>query len=79
MLKMPKIQTAYMAERIFAEQRIPKYMVIDHLKKIYFGTLNSIIELDEEFLNEYLEPTFAKKLIQKIKDLKNSGFKLELY
>lgn len=46
-------------------------MVIDHLKKIYFGTLHSIVELDEEFLGEYLEAGFAKKLIERVKELKN--------
>ncbi|KAL4504165.1 hypothetical protein ABPG72_021003 [Tetrahymena utriculariae] len=79
MLKMPKTKAAYMPERVFAEQRIPKYMVIDHLKKIYLGTLHSIVDLDEEFLNEYLEAGFAKKLIERIKELKNQGYKLELY
>jgi len=38
--------------------------VIDHLKKIYFGTLYSIAAIDEEFLREYLEPGFAEKLIK---------------
>lgn len=79
MLKMPKTKTAYMPERVFAQYRIPKYMVIDHLKKIYLGTLHSIVDLDEEFLKEYLEPTFADKLIKTVIDYKNKGYKFELY
>lgn len=79
MLKLPKVKAAYMPERIFAEQKIPKFMVLDHLKKIYFGSLHSIVALDEEFLMEYLEPSFGIKLIEQLKQLKNDGYKLELY
>lgn len=43
------------------------------------GTLHSIAALDEEFLNEYLEPTFAAKLIDSLKKYKELGYKLEIY
>lgn len=41
--------------------------------------LHSMVAIDEEFLNEYLEPVFAQKLIESLKQHKENGFKLEFY
>ena len=42
---------------------MPKELIFDHLLKIYNGAIYSMAAKDEEFLYEYLEKGFAKKLL----------------
>ena len=65
-----------MGERVFAQHKIPKNMIIDHVYKIYQGALYSMANLDEEFLGEYLEADFAKRLIDSLKKMRDSGFEV---
>lgn len=48
---------------MYSEHKLPRHFIEEYLYKIYSGMLYSIANLDEEFLNEYLEEEFAKKLI----------------
>jgi hypothetical protein len=65
-----------MGERVFAQHKIPKNMIIDHIYKIYQGTLYSMANLDEEFLGEYLEADFSNRLINSLKKMRDSGFEV---
>ena len=68
---------SYMGERIFAEHRIPKEFVLNHLFKIYVGMIYSIANRDEEFILEYCEKNFAEKLCQRLKTLEDEGYIVE--
>ena len=63
---------------MFSEHKIPKKFIDDYLYKIYIGTLHSMAALDEEFLENYLEKNFAKKLISRLKKLKELGYTVQL-
>jgi len=78
MTEIPEIKTGFMGERVFAESKIPKSMVLNHHCKIFEGMMYSMAALDEEFLNEYLEAHFAQRLIDNLKDLANKGYILRV-
>jgi hypothetical protein len=45
---------------MFANHKIPKHLITEHLQKIYQGFLHASAAQDEEFLSEYLEKNFYK-------------------
>ena len=67
-----------MVDRLFGEHKVPESFVLDYLFKVYLGTLKSIVELDEEFLTEYLEEGLSKKLISRLKEMKAKGYTFKL-
>ena len=44
---------------MFANHKIPKHLITEHLQKIYKGFLYASAANDEEFLQEYLEKNFC--------------------
>ena len=68
-----------MGDRIFHEHKLPYHFITNHLYKIYAGTLHSIAKRDEEFLNEYLEESFALRLLQSLDKLKEKGYVVSEY
>lgn len=44
------IKTSYMGDRIYAQHQLPKKVILNHLHKIFEGTVYSIANLDKEFL-----------------------------
>lgn len=63
-----------MGDRVFTQHKIPKDFVLNHLNKIYTGTLYSIAGRDEEFLGEYLEKYFSERLLQSLTTLSKKGY-----
>jgi hypothetical protein len=47
-LDIPETKTAYMGERIFAENKIPKHVLLEHLYKIFQGSLYSMAEVNKK-------------------------------
>ena len=76
--KIPKERPYYMFERQLIEHQIPHQFITDHLEKIFFGTQHAIVDNDQEFLEEYLEPSFLKKLNQNLNYLKTKGYQLKV-
>ena len=37
-----------------------------------------MVDSDEEFMNEYLENGFAKKLVERLKEMKSKGYTFKL-
>ena len=56
--------------------KMSKNWILDHLQKIYLGTLYSIEKNDKEFLEEYLEPSLANKLFEQISNLQDEGYRV---
>ena len=48
----------------------------DHFTKILQGTVYSMAAQDEEFLNEYVEATFAKAILGRTQSLLKNGYKV---
>ena len=67
-----------MTNRLFSEQKVPEPFVLDYLYKIYLGTLKSMVEGDEEFLSEYLEKGFAERLVRRIKEMREKGYRFKV-
>lgn len=51
----------------------------DHFTKILQGTVYSMAAQDEEFLNEYVEATFAKAILGRTQSLLKNGYKVFLF
>lgn len=71
-------QDNYIVQRMFSEHKVPDNFVMDYLFKVYMGTVKAMADQDEEFLGEYLEKSFATKLGQRIKTLKEKGYRLSV-
>lgn len=65
-------------QRMFSEHKVPDNFVMDYLFKVYMGTVKAMADHDEEFLGEYLEKSFATKLGQRLKTLKDKGYRLSV-
>eukprot|EP01017_Pseudomicrothorax_dubius_P011145 TRINITY_DN14112_c0_g5_i1.p1 TRINITY_DN14112_c0_g5~~TRINITY_DN14112_c0_g5_i1.p1 ORF type:complete len:322 (+),score=60.02 TRINITY_DN14112_c0_g5_i1:110-1075(+) len=72
-------QTRFLGERVFAQHRLPKDFILDHLFKIYRGVLLSSQNVDEEFLREYLEPGFAQRFVESLDRVKKQNYQLQAY
>ena len=57
---------------------IPRAEVMKHLFKIYRGVLLASTQLDYEFLSEYCEAEFCKKLKEWLEEIKLKNYSLEL-
>ena len=71
-------QTNYIVQRMFSQHKVPEQFVLDYLYKVYLGTLKSMVDNDEEFLDEYLEQSFAEKLKLRLKEMREKGYKFKL-
>jgi len=76
--KMPSDRAYYVFDRILIENQIPHQFLSDYMEKIFLGSVYAIAEQDYEFMDEYLEPNFAKKLKAKIEDLLARGYKFKV-
>lgn len=76
----PKIpdRISFIGDRIFAEHRIPRDFVLNHLFKIYNGMIYSMAGNDKEFIYEYCEKNLADRLSKKLDDLSNQGYAVKL-
>lgn len=74
----PEKKSSFIYNQILSYSKVSESWILDHLQKIYFGTLHSIIEKDEEFLSEYLESNLKEKLINSISEIQKNNFKLEI-
>eukprot|EP01016_Furgasonia_blochmanni_P052771 TRINITY_DN8453_c0_g1_i5.p1 TRINITY_DN8453_c0_g1~~TRINITY_DN8453_c0_g1_i5.p1 ORF type:complete len:327 (-),score=54.60 TRINITY_DN8453_c0_g1_i5:287-1267(-) len=68
-----------MTERIFAQHRLPKQVILNYIYKIYNGVLNAMSDGDTEFLNEYCEAHFSKRIQESLKQLKDKGITIKLH
>ena len=73
-LKIRKIK--FIAENIMARSKIPPFNLMDHLTKIFMGTVHSIGNQDAEFISEYAETDFGKTLLEKSQNLLKNGYKV---
>lgn len=72
------IQDNYIVQRMFSEHKVPDNFVLDYLFKVYMGTVKAMAENDEEFLSEYLEKSFSDRLVQRLKTLKEKGYRFNV-
>lgn len=70
-------KAGYIGDRIFIYHKIPREFVYSHLNKIYAGFLHSIASRDEEFLREYTEANFCKRLFDSLDKLKSKGYTIK--
>lgn len=73
-----EMKARFLPEQIFVRSKTPKADVLKHLFKIYRGVLLACCEGDQEFIKEYVESTFSKKLISSLEDFKTRKYTLEL-
>ena len=71
-----EIKTRYMGEQIFSRMKLHKNEVLEHLFKIYRAVLLSAQDRDFEFLEQYCEDTFFKKLRNRLNELRVNNIKL---
>ncbi len=80
MLDIPQAKTGFLGERVLAQNKIPKDMLLKHFNSIYEGFLFSIVAGDEEFLKEYAESTFSEKSLGMIQEYtQQKGYRFETY
>lgn len=58
--------------------KIPEYIFVEHLTKIFHGTLYSMGARDTEFLTEYVEKNLKDKIITKLEEFSNKGCKVSI-
>lgn len=68
----------FLSEQIFIRSQVTKASLLMHLFKIYRGVLLAISEDDDEFLKEYCEEIFYKRLRYKLDDYKEKKYTIEL-
>ena len=59
-----------------SRSRFSDKLLWDHFIKIFAGSVYSMANQDDEFLTEYLEPNFAKKVLEKSQHLLKNGYKV---
>ena len=67
---------SFMFNQMLNYAKISKTWILDHLLKIYLGTLYSMEKGDKEFLEEYLGPLLASKMLEQLSELNNKGYKV---
>ena len=76
--KIPDKKNSFIYNQILSYSKLSESWILDHLQKIYFGSLYSIIEKDEEFLSEYLEKNLKEKILKSVKEIEKNNFKLKV-
>lgn len=76
--RMPKDRAYYVFDRILIQNQIPHQYYSDYMEKIFYGTVYAIAEQDYEFLEEYLEHNFYKKVRASVEDLLEKGYQLKV-
>lgn len=56
--------------------KIPEYIFLEHLTKIFHGTLYSMGAKDTEFLTEYVEKNLLSKIVASLEEFSNKGYKV---
>lgn len=71
-------QFSFMFSQMKGSHKIPDDWILQHLKKIYMGTLYSIAGKDEEFLGEYLERNLIEAFRRSLQMIQEDRLRIEV-
>jgi hypothetical protein len=71
--QVPETKYSFMFKSLLGTHKVHLDRLDDHLIKIYRGVLYSMAAYDEEFLMEYTEKTFAERVLESLRNIREKG------
>jgi peptide subunit release factor 1 (eRF1) len=75
---IPEQKASFIYRQILANANLSEFFLLDHFKKIFNGTLHATATGDKEFLEEYLHPRLAARMLHTVDALKQRDLSVNL-